>query len=53
MSWTDGIKEVYFEQYCKTCKHKNVDENESPCYECLQEPARTYSHKPDRYEEKE
>lgn len=45
------MKEVYFDQYCKTCKNKNLKENDSPCYECLQEPARVYSCKPDRWEE--
>lgn len=50
-AYNDFTKEVYFEQYCKTCKHKDVKEEESPCYECLQEPARVYSHKPDRWEE--
>ena len=49
---TEGIKIVEFDKYCKTCKHKKLSEAESPCDECLEEPARQYSHKPAKYEEK-
>lgn len=45
-------KEVYFDQYCKTCKHKDLDEHEDPCDECLNEPQNLYSHKPVNWEEK-
>jgi hypothetical protein len=48
----DNMKEVYFDKYCKTCKHKKVAESEDPCYECLEEPARQETHKPAHYEEK-
>ena len=46
-------KEVYFDQYCKTCKHKKVKEFEDPCDECLSNPENAYSHKPVNYEKKE
>lgn len=53
----EKFKEVYFDQYCEKCAHfneKNEDpeltENES-CHECLNEPARLYSHKPLNFEE--
>lgn len=49
---SDGMKLVYFDEYCKTCKHKNVVEDSEPCDECLTEPARQYSHKPVKWEEK-
>lgn len=39
-------KEVYFHEYCKTCKHCEKSENEMPCEECLTESMNTYSHKP-------
>lgn len=42
-------KEVYFDQYCKTCKHKDVDEVKDPCNECLGEPCNLHSHKPVNY----
>lgn len=42
----DIYKEVYFGEYCKTCKHKNVTESEDPCDECLNSPVNLYSHKP-------
>ena len=48
----DGMKEVYFDEYCKTCKHFDKKEHEKPCYECLDEPVNQYSHKPVKYEEK-
>lgn len=46
-------KEVYFDQYCKTCKHADRKEEDDPCCDCLAEPTNSYSHKPVRYEEKE
>lgn len=49
----DGFKEVYFNQYCKTCVHKDLKETEDPCTECLDEPVNLESHKPVRWEEKE
>lgn len=45
-------KEVYFNQYCKTCKHKDVKDTDDPCNECLDEPINLYSHKPVKYEKK-
>lgn len=48
-----AYKEVYFDKYCKTCKHKNVEETEEPCYECLGEPLNWNTHRPVKYEEKE
>ena len=47
------FKEVYFDQYCKTCVSKDVKENEEPCYECLDNPVNSYSHKPVKYVKKE
>lgn len=46
-------KEVFFDQYCKKCKHVKVDGEKSPCNECLEEPLNWNSHKPVKYEEKE
>lgn len=43
-------KEVYFHEYCKTCKHKDVENTEDPCNECLSNPTNLYSHKPVKYE---
>lgn len=45
-----GMKEVYFDQYCKTCMHLGVPEELDPCAECLEEPFNQDSHKPVRYE---
>ena len=48
----DNYKEVYFDQYCKTCKHENLPETDDPCNECLQETVNVYSHKPVKWKEK-
>ena len=48
----DGYKEVYFDEYCGSCKHKSKNEDETPCDECLENPVNLNSHKPVKYEEK-
>lgn len=45
-------KEVYFYEYCKTCKYSELKGDEEPCNECLENPTNTYSHKPVNYKEK-
>lgn len=42
-------KEVYFDQYCKSCKHHGLEESKDPCNDCLAEPSNTNSHKPMNY----
>lgn len=44
-------KEVYFMEYCKTCKHNTTSEDDEPCAECLSYPMNVHSHKPINYEE--
>lgn len=44
-----STKEVYFHQYCSTCKHRNVNEDEEPCDDCLEHFVNEDSHKPTRY----
>lgn len=39
-------KEVYFDQYCKSCKHNGLKESKDQCNDCLAEPSNTNSHKP-------
>lgn len=48
---SENMKIVNFDEYCKRCINAKKKESEDPCYECLQEPARQYSHKPARFEE--
>lgn len=48
----EGYKEVYFDQYCKTCKHAKLKAEEDPCFDCLNAPANLNSHKPVHWEEK-
>lgn len=45
-------KEVYFDQYCKSCKCHGLKESKDPCNDCLAEPSNTNSHKPINYESK-
>lgn len=44
---------VEFDKFCKTCKHKELDEKFDPCHECLSNPVVVGSIKPIRYEEDE
>ena len=54
-------KEVFFNEYCKTCKYDKCKESDEPCDECLSEPCdeclseptNLYSHKPINWEEQE
>ena len=39
-------KEVYFDQYCKSCKNSDLEESKDPCHDCLQTPVNYNSHKP-------
>ena len=48
----DIYKEVFFDQYFKTCEHKEVKEEEEPCYSCLAETCNLYSHKPVNWKKK-
>lgn len=49
---TSNEKEVYFDQYCGTCKHADDAESEDCCDDCLSMPSNTDSHKPVKWEEK-
>lgn len=44
-------REVYFDQYCPTCKHSEATESDDPCWDCLSEPMNYDSHKPQYWEE--
>lgn len=46
-------KEVYFDQYCKTCVRANSPDTDKKCDECLGSPTNAYSHKPVNWERKE
>lgn len=43
-------KEVYFDQYCKTCEHNDKADYEYPCTECLENPTNTETHRPVNWE---
>ena len=45
-------KEVYFGDYCKTCKHEPLTEDQTPCDDCLNNPINDDSHKSVNWEDK-
>lgn len=45
-------KEVFYNEYCKTCKHEKEPEDSDVCNDCLNNPAHVDSHKPVRWEKK-
>lgn len=49
----DEYKEVYFDRYCETCKHRELKDTDEPCNECLENPINLHSHKPVMWEEDE
>ena len=48
----EKLKEAWFWEYCKECKHQAVNEDEEPCNECLNHPGVEDSHKPYNFESK-
>ena len=46
-------KFVDFKTYCKSCKHRDLEEWRDPCHECLDNPVNTHSKKPVNYEKDE
>ena len=46
-------KEVYFHEYCKTCKHRDIEDWKDQCNPCLANPCNIDSHKPTYYEKDE
>lgn len=50
---SDGMKEVYFHEYCMTCRYGMLKDQEEPCFECLDNPLNYQSHKPVNYEDKD
>ena len=48
----ESYKEVYFNNYCKKCRHEKCEDFKEPCHSCLNEPVNLYSHKPTKYEKK-
>lgn len=46
-------KEVRFDLYCDRCKYKEKDDYEEPCFSCLDDPVREYSHRPINWKERE
>lgn len=49
----DNTKMVYFDQYCRSCKYRKLDEAKDPCNDCLANPSNTDSHMPLFYENKD
>lgn len=47
------LKEVDRHEYCPKCMYEKLDETESPCNDCMDEPVNEYSHKPLYFKPKE
>ena len=47
---TDNYKIVEYHNWCKTCKYKDIQENEDPCFDCMWEPVNLSTKKPIKYE---
>lgn len=47
----EQFKEVFFDEYCPKCKHSDRAEEDNPCFDCLDYPVNSYSHKPVNFEE--
>ena len=45
-----NLKEIYYNLFCKDCKHCLTEESEEPCCDCLTVPVREGSHKPANWE---
>lgn len=52
MSDEQHTKEVMYKDYCPKCIHKDVDEVEDPCNECLEQPFNWDSQKPIKFVDK-
>lgn len=42
-------KEVNFAEYCRNCKYADIEDTKNPCNNCLDIPARQFSHVPEYY----
>ena len=51
MNNTYDDKEVFFDEYCETCKYRSKQEYEEPCATCLDNPVNLNSHKPTEWKE--
>jgi hypothetical protein len=52
MSDENREKIVDFYEYCPTCKHEKLSEDDDPCYDCLNEPVNIDSRRPVNWEKK-
>lgn len=42
---------VKFAEYCQSCRHRDLGENEEPCGECLEHPVNLNTHEPYCYKQ--
>lgn len=47
------FKEVYYDQYCKTCRFEKMPEDDENCDYCLDHPVNEHSHKPVNWKPKD
>ena len=46
----NNMKEVRFDEWCKSCKFFKTSEKDDPCFTCLENGGNVYSHIPVRYD---
>ena len=46
-------KIVEFHKYCELCEFSKVSEKDDPCFECLDNPVNSYSHRPVKFKYKD
>lgn len=44
------MKFVLFDIYCPRCKHRDMNENQHPCCNCMEVPVRENTHVPECWE---
>lgn len=52
MIMESNYKEVYFDEYCKTCEYEKLTEDDETCDFCLDHPVNVDSHKPVNYKKR-
>lgn len=53
MAEVNPDKIVDFHQYCELCEYSKLSEQDDPCFECLDNPVNSYSHRPIKFKAKD
>lgn len=53
MAEVNPDKIVEFHKYCELCAFNKLSEKDDPCFECLDNPVNSYSHRPIKFKAKD